>query len=320
MGSEREYREIKHGIVFRSTGSYCTVRFDDGSTAECKVRGRFRIEGIKTTNPVAVGDKVDVGFAKNEETGFLFRIHRRANYIIRKSTKLSKQSHIIAANIDEAFLIATLVYPRTSTGFIDRFLVTAEAYRIPTTIVFNKFDIYTDDQKNALTEWIKMYGAASYRCLETSALTGFQIDTLHEYTKDKVSLFSGHSGVGKSAVINALDPRHQLKTGELSRMHSKGKHTTTFAEMHELNYGGFLIDTPGIKEFGLIDVEKEELTHFFPEMFALLPKCKYYNCTHFNEPDCAVIQAVENGKIHPERYKNYLNILNDVDEEPDEWD
>jgi len=320
MGHEQGVRTLKKGIVVRSTGSFCTVRFSESDISECRIRGKFRISGVRTTNPIAVGDIVEVEFSEKDATGSICKISERKNYIIRKSTNLSKQSHIIAANIDHAYVITTLAYPRTSTGFIDRFLVTTEAYRIPATVIINKHDLYTDILEEELAERLSIYENAGYRCLVVSAKNGYNMDKLRQYTKNGISLMAGHSGVGKSAIINALNPTLQIKTGEISSVHLKGKHTTTFAEMHELTEGGFIVDTPGIKEFGLIDFEPDELTHFFPEMFKLLPHCRFYNCTHYHEPGCAVIKAVEEGEIHYERYKNYLNILNNVEEEPEEWE
>lgn len=299
-----------NGIVIKSTGSWYSVMQPDGSVTECRIRGVFRMKGIKSTNPIAVGDRVTFE-AEGADKGVITAIEERKNYIIRRSINLSKQSHILAVNVDQALLIATLAFPRTSTGFIDRFLLTAEAYHIPAILVFNKSELFQDDEASAAAqqELIALYERIGYRCIEVSAKTGMGIEKIKELTKDKTSLVAGHSGVGKSTLINALDSRLQLKTGEISGVHLKGKHTTTFAEMHSLAYGGFIIDTPGIKELGLVDMKKEELSHYFPEMRALMHSCKFNNCLHLNEPKCAVLEAVENGTIAASRYNSYLGIL-----------
>jgi len=303
---------LKNGIVVRSTGSWYVVRTDGGILYNCKLKGRFKIQGIRTTNPIAVGDKVDFKLPEEDETGLIIHIHQRKNYIIRKATKLSKASHIIASNLDQAVLIGSLVQPRTSTGFIDRFLVTAEAYHIPAVLVFNKLDLYDESTKKQLEEYIKVYSAAGYFCLVTSAKNGFHIEDFKDLLHDKVSLLAGHSGVGKSALINKIDPSLDLKEGEISRVHLKGKHTTTFAEMFPLAFGGDIIDTPGIKEFGLVAFEKTELGQRFPEIRQLMGQCRFSDCLHINEPECAVREAVENGSFPKFRYQNYLNILNDI--------
>jgi len=308
------------GIVFKSTGSWYSVRDTHGNFVDCKLKGQYRIKGLKATNPIAVGDTVEFEFQLNEKIGIINKINPRKNYIVRKSKKLSKQIHIIAANIDMAYLVITLAMPRTSTGFIDRFLVTAEAYHIPATLVFNKVDIYDEQQLQALMELKQIYELAGYNCLVVSALRGDNIDELNRQLKGKIVLFSGHSGVGKSALINAIDPTLNRITGELSEMFEKGKHTTTFTEMLCLQNGGFIIDTPGIKEFGLIDFKQEDLTHYFPEMFKLLPQCKFYNCTHISEPECAVKPAVESGQISMSRYKTYLSIFYGEDIDIPEWE
>jgi len=298
------------GIVIKSTGSWYTVRQEDGSHLPCKLKGSFRIKGIKSTNPVSVGDRVNYEILDEKEIGLINQIIDRDNYIVRKAKKLSKITHIIASNIDQAILIVTLLKPRTSTGFIDRFLTTAEAYHIPSCLVINKIDLYDEKLWHQHTDIKKLYEAVGYPCLEVSALTGQGLDNLKNVMKDKSSLFAGHSGVGKSALINAVEPGVKIRTGELSPYHKKGMHTTTFAEMHELSFGGFIIDTPGIREFGLIDFKKEEVGERFPEMRALLHQCQFNNCTHVHEPNCAVKKALEEGKIHPGRYKNYLSIFN----------
>ncbi len=296
------------GTVIRSTGNSYIVMDDYRSLYECKLKGQFKIHGLKATNPIAVGDIVDFNIADKGCDCLITDIKQRRNYIIRKSTNLSKVIHILAANIDMAYLIVTIAGPRTSTGFADRFLVTAEAYHIPATLVFNKIDTYNAKEKEKLKVFRSIYEEAGYNCIEVSAITGENIDALKKMMDNKVNLFSGHSGVGKTAVLNAIDPELNLKTALISATHKKGKHTTTFAEMFPLNNGGFIIDTPGIKEFGLIDFNQDELTHFFPEMFKLLKDCKFYNCTHTTEPGCAVKTAVEEGKVSLSRYNNYLNI------------
>ncbi|MCE3280484.1 MAG: rsgA [Bacteroidetes bacterium] len=300
-----------NGVVIKSTGSWYTVLADNGSIIECRIKGLFRIKGIKTTNPIAVGDRVE--FEVNSEgNGMIHKIEDRKNYIIRKSINLSKQSHILAANLDQAILVATLAFPRTSAGFIDRFLLTAEAYRIPAVLVFNKMDLFEDDKDlmNSLNDFVSIYEKIGYTCYKVSATNKSDIEVLKTLTKDKVSLVAGHSGVGKSTLVNALDSRLDLKVGEISDAHFKGKHTTTFAEMHPLSYGGFIVDTPGIKELGLVDMEKEEIAGYFPEMFAVKSNCKFNNCLHVNEPKCAVIAAVESGDIAVSRYSSYLGIIN----------
>lgn len=299
------------GIVIKSTGSWYTVKSSDGEYFDCKIKGRFRIQGIRTTNPIAIGDHVKFKSLDEANKGLITHIEDRKNYIIRKATNLSKQSHIIAANIDQAFIVATLAEPRTSTGFIDRFLVTAEAYHIPAAIIFNKIDLYDQKLKNVLEETIAVYENAGYPCYEISVLKELNLDIIFDLIKDKVSLIAGHSGVGKSALINKVEPNLNLKVGAISSVHKKGKHTTTFAEMIELTGGGYIIDTPGIKEFGLIHFDKLEVAERFPEMRRYMHECKFNNCTHVHEPGCAVIDALSNGDISEFRYKNYLNIIND---------
>ncbi len=309
-----------NGTIFKTTGNRYSVRDNNGNYVDCTLKGQYRIKGLKATNPIAVGDSIEFEFQLNENIGIINKINPRKNYIVRKSKKLSKQIHIIAANIDMAYLVITLAKPRTSMGFIDRFLVTAEAYHIPATLVFNKVDIYDDARMQTLLDLKQIYENIGYNCLIVSAIRGDNIDELNHQLKEKVVLFSGHSGVGKSALINAIDPKLNRKTGEISEMFSKGKHTTTFTEMLCLHNGGFIIDTPGIKEFGLIDFKKEDLTHYFPEMFALLPQCKFYNCTHISEPECAVKPAVERGEISMSRYKSYLSIFYGEDIDINEWE
>lgn len=293
---------------------------EDRSIVQCKLKGKFRIKGIKTTNPVAVGDMVVLKTEESDGTGVIREIKKRKNYIIRKATNLSKVSHIIAANIDHAYLIVSLFNPRTSTGFIDRFLVTAEAYHIPSSIIFNKIDEYNHDAMKYLNELKDIYTKATYNCYTVSALEGTNIEELKSILKDKINLFAGHSGVGKSTLINTLEPGLTLKTGEISDYHKKGKHITTFAEMHPLSFGGFIIDTPGIKEFGLLNFKHEEISERFPEMRELLLECKYSNCIHTHEPDCAIKNAVEEGRISEIRYNNYLNILYGREIDEKDWD
>ena len=299
------------GIVIKSTGSWYTVMTEDNKLRNCRLKGQFRIHGIRTTNPVAVGDHVEFELEGSKEDGVIRVIEPRTNYIIRRSINLSKTSHIIASNIDRLYVVASIMLPRTSTGFIDRLLVTAEAYHIPAAIIFNKIDIYTDEATQRCNELMELYTSLGYPSYAVSALDGTGVDRLREVLRDKVNLFSGHSGVGKSALINALDPLLQIKTGEISSYHNKGMHTTTFAEMHPLTFGGFMIDTPGIKEFGLVHFESQEIAERFPEFRALLPNCRYNNCTHVHEPGCAVKQALEEKIINAERYHNYLGLLND---------
>lgn len=307
------------GRVIKSTGSWYDIKDENGNYLQAKLKGAFKIKGIKSTNPIAVGDIVHFDLVAETGTGLIHTIDERKNYIIRKSTNLSKQTHIIAANIDRAYLIVTIAEPRTSTGFIDRFLVTAEAYHIPTTLIFNKQDLVNEKSHPILERYQKIYSDIGYQCLNTSALNGAGIEALKTAIQDKVVLFSGHSGVGKSALINALDPNIQRKTGDISGVHKKGKHTTTFAELLELGFGGFIIDTPGIKEFGIVNFELNEVSHYFPEMRKRLSGCRFNNCSHVHEPGCAIVEAVENGDIHIERYENYINILNNVDEESNNW-
>ncbi len=303
---------LKSGVVVRSTGSWYVVKADEGALYNCKLKGRFKIQGIRTTNPIAVGDRVDFKLPEVDKTGLIIHIYERKNYIIRKATKLSKATHIIASNLDQAVLISSLVKPRTSTGFIDRFLVTAEAYHIPAVLVFNKSDLYDEGTKLQLEEYVKAYSAAGYFCLVTSAKNGFHIEDFKEMLHDKISLLAGHSGVGKSALINKIDPSLNLKEGEISQAHLKGKHTTTFAEMFPLGFGGDIIDTPGIKEFGLVAFGKTELGQRFPEIRQLMDQCRFSDCLHINEPGCAVREAIENDSFPVFRYQNYLNMLHDI--------
>ena len=300
-------------LVTKSTGSWYQVLTPDGHKFDCRIKGKFRIKGITTTNPIAVGDYVDFEPEPDQDTAVITKLHERRNYIIRKSINLSKQAQIIAANLDQAFLVVTLASPRTSLGFIDRFLVTAEAYDIPARLVFNKLDLFSDEGLEILAEYRAIYEDLGYKCYEISALNGFQLDEIRADLKDSVSLFSGHSGVGKSTLINQLVPGLNLRTTEVSDWHDKGMHTTTFAEMHTLPQGGYIIDTPGIRELGVVDIEQTELGQFFPEMRQRMHDCRFNNCRHINEPGCAVMQALEDGEIDPSRYESYLSIYHGHD-------
>ena len=301
------------GLITKSTGSWYQVQTPDGQRIDCRIKGKFRMKGITTTNPVAVGDVVDFEMEPDSENGVITNLQQRKNYIIRKAINLSKQAQIIAANLDQALLVVTLASPRTSLGFIDRFLVTAEAYDIPACLIFNKLDLFSDEGLEILADYKAIYEDIGYPCFEVSALEGTNIDQVQELLKDKVTLFSGHSGVGKSSLINALLPSLELRTHMVSEWSDKGMHTTTFAEMFELPQGGFIIDTPGIRELGVIDIEKQELGHFFPEMRSRMNECRFNNCRHINEPGCAVLAALEDGEIELSRYESYLSIYNGND-------
>ena len=302
------------GIVYRSTGSWYLVKSEDGMFVEARIKGKFRNKNIKTTNPISVGDVVSYSL-KEDGKGWIENIHPRKNYMIRKSVNLSKEAHIIGSNIDLCVLVATVSNPETSTGFIDRFTVTAQAYDIPILLVFNKLDLYDIQDKQLLEEYIAVYENAGFDCLVTSVKNNFAIEKLKSKLVNKTVLFSGHSGAGKSSLINSMNPSLDLAVGELSEAHQKGKHTTTFAQMFDLSDTIRLIDTPGIKGFGLIDVGKHELAQFFPEMFALSVNCKFHNCVHINEPGCAVLQALNNGDIADFRYQSYFSMYNDDSEE-----
>ena len=301
------------GFVIKNTGSWYSVKTDDGKVVECKIKGNFRLKGIRSTNPVAVGDHVEIAL-NQEGTAFITLIDERRNYIIRKSQNLSKQSHIIAANVDQAFLIVTVNYPQTSTTFIDRFLASAEAYSVPVVLVFNKRDILSDDERHYQQSMVHLYETIGYECREISAATGEGVEGLHKLLKGKITLLSGNSGVGKSTLINQILPEANLRTAEISDAHNTGMHTTTFSEMLELPEGGYIIDTPGIKGFGTFDMEPEELTSYFREIFHFSKDCKFSNCTHTHEPGCAVLKALEEHYIAQSRYQSYLGMLEDKDE------
>ena len=301
------------GLVIKNTGSWYTVRIADGSTVDCKIKGNFRLKGIRSTNPVAVGDNVEI--VRNQEgTAFITAICDRRNYIIRKSQNLSKQSHIIAANVDQAFLIVTVNHPQTSTIFIDRFLATAEAYSVPTVLVFNKTDILDDEERRYQDMMMTLYRTVGYSCIAVSATTGMGMEQVEPLLKDRITLLSGNSGVGKSTFINHILPEANLRTSSISDAHNTGMHTTTFSEMLMLPGGGYLIDTPGIKGFGTFDMEPEELTSYFKDIFHFAKDCRFSNCTHTHEPGCAVLKAVENHYIAASRYQSYLSMLDDKDE------
>ncbi|SFD11745.1 ribosome small subunit-dependent GTPase A [Algibacter pectinivorans] len=312
------------GHVYKSTGSWYTVKTELGHTYECRIKGKFRLKGIRSTNPIAVGDVVDFELEtdNNTETGVIHNIHDRVNYIVRKSVNLSKQTHIIAANLDQVFLMITINNPPTLTSFIDRFLVTAEAYSIKTVLLFNKIDTYNEETLNEVRYLAHEYRQIGYECIGVSATTGKNVDKVKALMLGKTSMFSGHSGVGKSTLVNTIEPTLNIKTKEISTQHSQGQHTTTFAEMFDLSFDAKIVDTPGIKGFGVVDMEREEVGDYFPEIFKLKQDCKFNNCLHLKEPKCAVKEALENDEIAYSRYRSYVQILEGEDEHyrTDIWD
>lgn len=310
------------GLVIKNTGSWYVVRTDDGQLFDCKVKGNFRLRGIRSTNPVAVGDRVEIreqgaGCKGQEEIFYITEIEDRRNYIIRKASNLSKQSHIIAANVDQAALVVTISHPETSTTFIDRFLASAEAYRVPVILIFNKTDIYNEADMRYMQSMTSLYESLGYTCLHCSASTGKGIDAIRQELQGKTTLLSGNSGVGKSTLINRLIPEANLRTAEISNAHDTGMHTTTFSEMFTMpsTPNSYIIDTPGIKGFGTFDMERTEVAHYFREIFQIGQECRFGNCTHTNEPGCAVLQAVEEHRIAQSRYASYLSMLEDQDAE-----
>lgn len=305
---------VERGLVIKSTGSWYQVKSESNEMIECRIKGKFRLKGIDTTNPIAVGDYVTFELVE-DGTGVINAIEPRKNYIIRKSVNLSKKAHIIASNIDQAFLIVTLKNPQTYPSFIDRFLVSAEAYDIPVILLFNKIDLLDDEENKELDELINIYENIGYECLKISVKENENIQSIKDLFKDKASVIGGHSGVGKSSLINALDPNLDIRVGEISDSHKQGKHTTTFAEMHALDFGGYIIDTPGIRGLGLVDIEKENLSHYYPEMAARMHDCKFNNCVHINEPKCAIKEAVEEEEIAVSRYNTYLSLYQEDEEE-----
>jgi ribosome biogenesis GTPase / thiamine phosphate phosphatase len=306
---------LKKGLVIKSTGNWFIIRAENGELLNCRIKGNFRIKDIRSTNPVAIGDWVEYKVTgenkpgRSEKSGVITEICDRRNYIVRRSQNLSKQAHIIAANIDLAFLVTTINFPITSTTFLDRFLASAEAYRIPVALVFNKTDLYNTEETDFMEYLIGVYEKIGYKCLKTSATIGTGIDDLRKLMKDKTTVFSGHSGVGKSTLINYVEPRLNLKTDIISDYHQKGKHTTSYSELFELGFGGYIIDTPGIKGFGMLDMEPWEISHYFPEIFRIASGCQYKNCTHTHEPECAVKDAVKEGVVAETRYISYIGLF-----------
>jgi len=299
------------GIVYKSTGSWYTVKVADGTFFECRIKGKFRIQGIKSTNPIAVGDEVvfELEEAGDETVGVIHEIKDRKNYIIRKSVNLSKQTHIIAANLDQVFLMVTLNNPPTFTLFIDRFLATCEAYDVSAVLLFNKIDTYTPEETDEIKYLAALYREIGYTCIGISAKTGKNVDKVKTMMQDKTSMFAGHSGVGKSTLVNCIAPKLKLKTAQISQQHLQGQHTTTFAEMYDLSFGGVIIDTPGIKGFGIVDMEASEIGDYFPELFRLKDQCKFNNCLHLNEPNCAIKSALEEDQIAWSRYRSYVQMV-----------
>ena len=312
------------GLVYKSTGSWYTVKTELGETYQCRIKGKFRLKGIKSTNPIAVGDYVDFELEtdNNQVSGVIHNIHDRTNYIVRKSVNLSKQTHIIASNIDQVFLMITINNPPTLTSFIDRFLVTSNAYSIKAILLFNKIDSYDEETLNEVKYLAHIYRTIGYECIGVSAKTGKNVDKVKALMHNKVSMFSGHSGVGKSTLVNTIEEDLNIKTKAISTLHSQGQHTTTFAEMFDLSFGGKIIDTPGIKGFGVVAMDKEEVGDYFPEIYKLKQDCKFNNCLHIQEPNCAVISALDADKIAISRYRSYLQIVEGEDEHyrTDSWE
>jgi ribosome biogenesis GTPase len=302
---------LEQGIVIKSTGSRYRILYKGAEIIECRIKGKFRVKGIRTTNPVAVGDNVLFEFETGRNSGIITEVLERRNYILRKSSNLSKESQVIAANIDLAFLMITIILPETPVEFIDRFLITAEAYRIPASIIINKTDLYGPDEKARMEYLISVYEKIGYRCFPLSVKSNIGTNLLREAMKDKINLLAGNSGVGKTSLLNKFDPLLDLKTDKVSEYHRQGKHVTTFPEMHKMPFGGFVIDSPGIKGFGVVDMKKNEIYHFFPEIFRLSQNCRFYNCLHLDEPGCAVRDGVIKGTIDQLRYRSYVNILDD---------
>ncbi len=302
----------QEGLVIKSTGSRYRVLYGDHDVVECTIKGRFRVSGgLKSTNPVAVGDRVLFEFESVKTTGIITDLLDRKNYILRRASNLSRQIQILAANVDHVFLMITISHPVTQAEFIDRFLISAEAYRIPASLIINKTDLYTGDDADRMEHMISVYEKIGYKCFRLSVREHKGLEPLIEIFRDKISLIAGNSGVGKTSLLNLLDPELRLKTGKISDYHKQGRHITTFPEMHRLPTGGYLIDSPGIKGFGMVDMQRNEIYHFFPEIFSISENCKFYNCLHLDEPDCAVRLAVEEGEIDSQRYRSYLNIIED---------
>ncbi len=303
--------DLEQGIVIKSTGSRYRILYGDGNVVDCTIKGKFRVRELKNTNPLAVGDRVLFEFEPGNSYGVITELLDRKNYILRKASNLSKQSQIIAANIDHVFLMFTISSPETPVEFIDRFLITAEAYRIPASLIINKTDLYNEEEETRMEYLVSVYEMIGYKCFRISVKNRTGLDSLAALMKDKISLIAGNSGVGKTTLLNAFNPALKLKTEEISDYHRQGKHATTFPEMHLMPFGGYLIDSPGIRGFGVFDMDRNEIYHFFPEIFRISKGCRFYNCLHLDEPDCAVINAVEKGEIDPLRYRSYLNILED---------